>query len=74
MLVTLLLFARSGLYGDRAVRPGFTRIVASLFQVAVILLVYALVEGIEFSSYYVFCGSLFFALFYVSVFRWVSSA
>ncbi len=69
-LVTLLLFARSGLYGDRAVRPGFTRIVASLFQVAVILFVYALVEGIDFSSYYVFYGSLFFALFYVSAFRW----
>ncbi len=70
ILVTLLLFARSGLYGDRAQRPGFTRIVASLFQVAVILLVYALVEGIHFSSYYVFYGSLFFALFYVSAFRW----
>ena len=70
ILVTLLLFARSGLYGDRAQRPGFTRIVASLFQVAVILLVYALVEGIDFSSYYVFYGSLFFALFWVSAFRW----
>jgi exopolysaccharide biosynthesis polyprenyl glycosylphosphotransferase len=70
ILVTLLLFARSGLYGDRAQRPGFTRIVASLFQVAVILLVYALVEGIDFSSYYVFYGSLFFALFYVSALRW----
>ena len=70
ILVTLLLFARSGLYGDRAVRPGFTRIVASLFQVAVILFVYALVEGIDFNSYYVFYGSLFFALFYVSAFRW----
>ena len=70
ILVTLLLFARSGLYGDRAQRPGFTRIVASLFQVGVILLIYALVEGIDFSSYYVFYGSLFFALFYVSAFRW----
>ena len=71
ILVTILLFARSGLYGERAMRPGFTRIVASLFQVAVILLVYALVEGIDFSSYYVFYGSLFFALFYVSAFRWI---
>ena len=35
-----------------------------------ILFVYALVEGIDFSSYYVFYGSLFFALFYVSAFRW----
>jgi exopolysaccharide biosynthesis polyprenyl glycosylphosphotransferase len=70
ILVTLLLFARSGLYGDRSARPGFTRVVASLFQVGVILFVYALVEGIDFSSYYVFYGSLFFALFYVSSFRW----
>jgi len=70
VLVTLLLFARSGLYGDRAQRPGFTRIVASLFQVAVILLIYVLVEGIDFSSYYVFYGTLFFALFYVSALRW----
>jgi len=70
VLVTLLLFARSGLYGDRAQRPGFTRIVASLFQVAGILLIYVLVEGIDFSSYYIFYGSLFFALFYVSAFRW----
>src|SRR5687767_11093549 len=68
VLVTILLFGRSGLYGDRAVRPGFTRIVASLFQVAVILFVYALVEGIDFSSYYVFYGSPFFAPFYVSPF------
>src|SRR4051812_43602146 len=35
ILVTLLLFARSDLYADRAVRPGFTRIVASMFQVTV---------------------------------------
>jgi exopolysaccharide biosynthesis polyprenyl glycosylphosphotransferase len=70
ILVTILLFARSGLYGDRALRPGFTRIVASLFQVAMILFAYALVEGIDFSSYYIFYGSLFFALFYVSAFRW----
>ena len=70
VLVTLLLFARSGLYGDRAQRPGFARIVASLFQVAAILLIYVVVEGIDFSSYYVFYASLFFALFYVSAFRW----
>jgi exopolysaccharide biosynthesis polyprenyl glycosylphosphotransferase len=70
VLVTLLLFARSGLYGDRAQRPGFTRIVASLFQVAVILFVYVLVEGIDFNSYYAFYGSLLFALFYVSALRY----
>jgi exopolysaccharide biosynthesis polyprenyl glycosylphosphotransferase len=71
ILVTLLLFARSGLYSDRAVRPGFTRVVASLVQVTFIVLVYALVQGQEFSSFYIFYGSLFFALVYVSTFRWL---
>ena len=32
-LVTVLLFARSGLYAERAQRPGLARIVSSLFQV-----------------------------------------
>jgi exopolysaccharide biosynthesis polyprenyl glycosylphosphotransferase len=70
ILVTLLLFARSGLYSDRAVRPGFTRIVASLVQVTFITLVFAIVEGEHFSSYYTFYGSLLFALVYVTFFRW----
>jgi exopolysaccharide biosynthesis polyprenyl glycosylphosphotransferase len=69
-LVTLLLFARSGLYGERAVRPGFSKVVSSLFQVTAVILVYAVVEGYDFTSYYIFYGSLFFALLYVSAFRW----
>jgi exopolysaccharide biosynthesis polyprenyl glycosylphosphotransferase len=68
-LVTALLFAKSGLYGDRAVRPGLTSIVASLFQVTVVILGYAVVSGYDFSSYYIFYGSLFFAVAYVSMFR-----
>jgi exopolysaccharide biosynthesis polyprenyl glycosylphosphotransferase len=68
-LVTALLFAKSGLYGDRAVRPGLTSIVASLFQVTVVTLLYAVVSGNDFSSYYIFYGSLFFAVAYVSTFR-----
>src|SRR3954469_8733750 len=76
ILVTLLLFARSGLYSDRAVRPGFSRVVASLVQVTFIILAYVLVQGghyssYYFTSYYIFYGSLFFALVYVSTFRWV---
>jgi exopolysaccharide biosynthesis polyprenyl glycosylphosphotransferase len=71
ILVTLLLFARSDLYADRAVRPGFTRVIASLFQVTVVILLYAIAEGGEFSSYYIFYGSLLFALIYVSAFRWL---
>src|SRR3712207_6233087 len=54
ILVTWLLFARSDLYADRAVRPGFTRIVASMFQVTLVILVYAVAEGNHFSSYYIF--------------------
>jgi exopolysaccharide biosynthesis polyprenyl glycosylphosphotransferase len=68
-LVTALLFAKSGLYGDRAIRPGLTSIVASLFQVTVVVLLYAVVSGYDFSSYYIFYGSLFFAVAYVSTFR-----
>jgi exopolysaccharide biosynthesis polyprenyl glycosylphosphotransferase len=69
-LVTLLLFARSGLYAERAQRPGFSRIIASLFQVTLVVLIYAKIEGEQFSSYYIFYGTLFFALIYVTAFRW----
>jgi exopolysaccharide biosynthesis polyprenyl glycosylphosphotransferase len=68
-LVTVLLFARSGLYGDRAVRPGFARIVASLFQVTLLVLAFTTIQGHTFSSYYIFYGSLLFALVYVSGLR-----
>jgi len=69
-LVMLLLFARSGLYRERAQRPGLPRVIASLFQTTLIVLLYALLEGEDFQSYYVFYASLFFALIYVSAFRW----
>jgi exopolysaccharide biosynthesis polyprenyl glycosylphosphotransferase len=71
ILVTILLFARSGLYGDRGVRPGFSRVVASLFQVTFVILIYAVAEGQHFSSYYIFYGSLIFAVFYITSFRWL---
>ena len=75
-LVMLLLFARSGLYRDRAQRPGFATVISSLFQVTVVILLYAVIEGFEFSSYYIFYGTLFFALVYVSLlrglFEWLS--
>ncbi|HEY1358865.1 MAG TPA: sugar transferase [Thermoleophilaceae bacterium] len=70
-LVMLLLFARSGLYRDRPQRPGFTKVIASLFETTIVLFLYAIVEGYNFNSYWVFYGSLFFALIYVSAFRWV---
>jgi exopolysaccharide biosynthesis polyprenyl glycosylphosphotransferase len=70
-LVTVLLFARSGLYAGRAERPGLTRIVGSLFQVAFVALIFAVVNGERFSSYYIFYGSLFFAVAYVSSLRFL---
>jgi exopolysaccharide biosynthesis polyprenyl glycosylphosphotransferase len=65
-LLTALLFARSGLYSQRATRPGLPGIVGSLFQVAVVALIFAVVNGEHFSSYYLFWSSLVFAIVYVS--------
>jgi exopolysaccharide biosynthesis polyprenyl glycosylphosphotransferase len=70
-LVTALLFARNGLYADRAERPGLTKIVSSLTAVSVVALLYAVVNGQEFSSYYIFYGSLFFAVAFVASFRYL---
>jgi exopolysaccharide biosynthesis polyprenyl glycosylphosphotransferase len=68
-LVTVLLFARSNMYSDRGERPGFARILATLFQVTVLSLLFALVNGEHFASYYLFYASFFFALLYVGTFR-----
>jgi len=73
-LITALLFARSGLYAERATRPGLTRIVGSLFQTTVVTLIFALVNGETFTSYYIFYGTLFFAVLYVSSTRWAYEA
>jgi exopolysaccharide biosynthesis polyprenyl glycosylphosphotransferase len=71
-LVTALLFARSGLYAERAQRPGLPRIVSSLFQVMIVSLIFALVNGSEeYSSYYIFYGSLFFSIIYLGSLRMV---
>jgi len=69
-LVCALLFARSGLYAGRDQRPGLTRIVAGLFQTTVVALLFALVNGLDFQSYYIFYGSLLFAVAYVGLFRY----
>ncbi len=73
-LLTALLFARSGLYAARSQRPGLSRIVGSLFQVAGVALIFAVVSGEQFSSFYIFYGSLAFALLYVSSLRAVYEA
>ena len=68
-LVTVLLFARSNMYSDRGERPGFARVLATLFQVTVLSLLFALVNGKHYTSFYLFYGSFFFALLYVGTFR-----
>ncbi|HEX4691122.1 MAG TPA: sugar transferase, partial [Solirubrobacteraceae bacterium] len=68
-LVTALLFARSGLYADRAQRPGLAKIVTSLFEVMVVALIYAVVNGEQYSSYYIFYGTLTFGIIYVGLMR-----
>jgi exopolysaccharide biosynthesis polyprenyl glycosylphosphotransferase len=68
-LLTVLLFARSQLYAERSQRPGLARIMACLFQVTIVALGFAIVDGQHFSSYYIFWGSLAFALLYVSSLR-----
>ena len=70
-LITVLLFARAGLYGPRTVRPGFPRTIATLFQATVVSLIFALVSGTEFNSYWLFFGGLLFATVYVSGGRWL---
>ena len=68
-LVTVLMFARVDLYAARARRPGLPKIVSALFQGTVIALVFALADGQHFSSYYIFYGSLFFGVIYLSALR-----
>jgi exopolysaccharide biosynthesis polyprenyl glycosylphosphotransferase len=68
-LVTVLMFARVDLYGERARRGGLAKIAQALFLVAVISLVFALANGQRFTSYYVFYGSLVFAIAYVTGLR-----
>jgi exopolysaccharide biosynthesis polyprenyl glycosylphosphotransferase len=69
-LVTALLFARSGLYAQREARPGLTAIVAGLFWATFVSLLFALVKGLDFNSYYIFYGGLTFGLIWVSGLRW----
>jgi len=70
-LVTVLMFARADLYADRPRRPGLGGIAAALFQTTIVALVFALANGEHFSSYYIFYGSLFFAVVYISSLRYV---
>ncbi len=68
-LITVLMFAHADLYADRPRRPGLARIATALFQTTIIALVFALANGEHFSSYYIFYGSLFFGVVYISLLR-----
>ena len=70
-LITVLLFARVGLYGPRETRPGLARVIATLFQATVIALIFALVNGTKFHSYWIFYGSLVFGAIYISTLRYL---
>jgi exopolysaccharide biosynthesis polyprenyl glycosylphosphotransferase len=70
-LLTVLLFARSGLYASRNQRPGMPRIVTCLFQVMMVALIFAVASGEHFHSYYIFYASLAFSLLYVSSLRYL---
>jgi exopolysaccharide biosynthesis polyprenyl glycosylphosphotransferase len=70
-LVTALVFALSGLYGSREERPGLTAITSGLFWVVVVSFAFALVNGLDFRSYYIFYGGFVFALVWVGGMRWL---
>ncbi|MBJ7459562.1 MAG: sugar transferase [Thermoleophilaceae bacterium] len=60
-LVMLLLFSGDGLYRPRNLRPGSARIMGALFKVTLVTLVFALVEGQQFQSYYIFWSTFIVA-------------
>jgi exopolysaccharide biosynthesis polyprenyl glycosylphosphotransferase len=70
-LVTALVFALSGLYGSREERPGLSAVLGGLFWVTVVSFAYALVNGLDFRSYYIFYGGFLFALLWVGGLRWL---
>ncbi|HMS62042.1 MAG TPA: sugar transferase [Solirubrobacteraceae bacterium] len=70
IILTVLFFARSGLYADRSSRPGLRAVVSSLTTVTAVAFLYAKVDGQEFSSYYIFWGSLIAGVVIIGGLRW----
>jgi len=70
-LVVLFNFARLGLYGRRAERPGLGKIVTGCFQAMVVIMLFVLIDGQRdaFSSYYIFWGGLIWAIVVISTLR-----
>lgn len=72
-LVTILLFARGNLYAPIHARPGLARVVASLFQVTMLMLAFVLITGRqgELNTYYIFWGTLIIASVLITTSRYV---
>ena len=68
-LITALNFARVDAYADRPRRPGLARITIALAQATIVGLIFELASGTHFRSYYLFYGSLFFAIVYIGTLR-----
>src|SRR3712207_2764651 len=70
-LLVVLLFAKESLYADRPQRPGLPKIVTALFQATLVALIYALIatDREQYSSYYIFYGTFFFAILYIGSIR-----
>ena len=68
-LLTVLAFARLDLYADRARRPGLGKIGTGLFQATLLGVIFSLANGDHFSSYFIFYGSLAFAIVYDAALR-----
>ena len=73
ILIVLLNFGRMGLYGRRTERPGLGKIVTGLFQVMLVSMLFVLINGQreQFSSYYIFYGSVIVGVVYIGVLRLV---
>jgi exopolysaccharide biosynthesis polyprenyl glycosylphosphotransferase len=68
-LILALNFARVDAYADRARRPGLAKITIAMAQTTIVGLIFELASGTHFKSYYLFYGSLFFAIVYIGTLR-----
>jgi exopolysaccharide biosynthesis polyprenyl glycosylphosphotransferase len=70
-LVMLLLFSADGMYKPRHLRPSSARIMGALFKVTVVTLIFALIEGQRFQSYYIFWSTFAVASLLIVSWRWL---
>ena len=70
-LVMLLLFSADGMYKPRHLRPSSARIMGALFKVTIVTLIFALIEGQRFQSYYIFWSTFVVASALIVSWRWL---